>query len=301
MKPKKVLITGGTGMIGKALSALLVDKGFQVTVFSRTVSKQKLKNIQYIAWLPEKEIINRETVINSDIIIHLAGASIAAKRWSKKRKDRLLKSRTKGIHLIAKILKNNKNHCKHFISAGGVGYYGFKTSDALLAENTTPGDDFIGKLCVQWEKASDAIEAMGVPTSILRTGVVLDPKDGALKKMLPIFRLGLGSALGTGKQYFPWISLQDIARMYVHLIEGKHEGIYNAVAPEIITNYEFSQKLAQALKKPFFMPAIPAFVLKLCYGELALLLLTGCKISCEKIKNTNFTFLDNLNKITGGI
>ena len=286
---KKILITGGTGMVGRSLSEKLVQQKFDVTILSRTV-RSNTKNIRYAYWSPEQGLIDEDIVQSSEIIIHLAGAGIADKRWTAARKKYLLDSRITGLRLIRGILKNKPHTCKHLISASGVGYYGLENNQIVFDETAPCGEDFLGKLCERWEQEVDKIGSLRVATSILRTGVVLDMGAGALKKMLPLFRLGLGSSLGTGQQYFPWISLIDLVSMYLYVIHRCIFGVYNAVAPELVTNATFSRQFAKSLKRPFLMPPIPSAVLRFFYGEMSSLLLTGTSVSADKIQQAGFNF-----------
>lgn len=289
MAQKSILVTGGTGMIGRMLVPMLQSAGYVVTVFSRGATRKK-NAVQYIHWNPAKNIIDKNTLCNTDAIIHLAGAGIADARWTTHRKKVLRESRTKGIHLISQILSNHKHRCQQFICAGGVGFYGVKDRLKTLTESHPPADDFVARLCVDWENAVKKINTLGIATTIFRTGIVLDFKSGALQKMLPVFRWGLGAPLGNGKQAFPWISLYDICAMYLYAVQNKLTGIYNATAPEQITNADFSKALATFLNRPFLMPALPAFLLKVFLGKRATLLLTGNKINADKIQTKGVVF-----------
>lgn len=286
----KVVITGGTGLVGKALTSLLLLKGYEVVVLTRNKQKANQSN-QYSFWEIEKGIIDQELLRSADYIIHLAGEGIAEKRWTTSRKRSILESRTKPLTLIYSVLKESPNQLKALISASGVGYYGAITSDKVFAEDDLPATDFLGKTCVTWEKEVDKFNELGIRTVKLRTGIVLAKEGGALPKMTLPFKYGFGSVLGSGKQYMPWISLTDLCQAYLFAIENNQlHGVYNTAVEDDTSNASFSENIATILGKKMFLPKIPAFVLKLMLCEMATIILNGSRISNSKIKAEGFRF-----------
>ncbi len=294
-----ILITGGTGLIGKKLSHLLREKGHTVLILSRT--KTEKSNTYF--WNIEEGNIDPEAIIKADYIIHLAGAGIADKRWTSSRKHLLISSRVETANLLFEKVKELNPNLKGFIAASGVGYYGATTSEKIYKENDASGEDFISDICKVWEKTSNQFNTLNIRTVIFRTSVVLSNEGGAFPKLSKPIKFGVGAALGHGKQYFPWIHLDDLCNMYVEAVENRElHGIYNAVAPEHITNKSLTKKIAKKLKKSLWLPNIPAFFLKLILGEMAVMLLEGSRVSSEKIASTGFKFkfsttkeaLDNL-------
>jgi uncharacterized protein (TIGR01777 family) len=278
---ENVLITGGTGLIGTALTKLLEENGYNVRILSRN---PKAKN--YFKWNLKEQHIDEKAFENLHHIIHLAGAGIADKRWTSKRKQVIIDSRVESAELLLSKTKSLPVELKTFVSASGIGYYGAVTSDHIFIETDEAENDFLGQVCKVWEEAALQFDANDIPTTILRTGIVLSSNGGALEKMTtPIV-----SPLGSGDQYMPWIHIDDLCQLYLSAIQGKIKGIYNAVAPEYQTNTSFSKKLAKSLGRPFVPFGVPAFGLKTIFGELAIILLTGSRISCEKLMNESFEF-----------
>lgn len=283
MNMYKILISGGTGLIGKHLQEKLLQKNHEVVILSR---KPKKKN-EY-RWDISDNYIDENAFKGITHIIHLAGAGIADKRWTTKRKKELIDSRVKSANLLFKKVKDLKIDLKGFIAASGVGFYGAVTSDKIYTEKDLPHNDFISKVCVDWENASNQFNQLNIPVTILRTGIVLSKKGGALPKInTPLFL----AALGSGKQYMPWIHIDDLSNLYIQSIEKNNfSGIYNAVAPEHQTNNNFTQTIAKVLKKITLPFNVPSFVLKIILGELANILLKGSKVSSKKTVN-EYTFL----------
>ncbi len=289
-----ILVTGGTGFIGNALCDLLREKGHTVLILSRT----KTDNPNTFYWNLAERYVDSEAVIKADFIIHLAGEGIADKRWTKQRKKNLINSRVETANLLFKKVKELNPNLKGFIAASGIGYYGATTSEKIYAENDAAGEDFISEICKVWEKATLQFETINIRTVIFRTGVVFAKEGGALEKLSQPIKLGVGSALGSGEQYIPWIHLEDLCNIYMAAIENsKINGIYNAVAPEHITNKILTKTMAKKLKKPLWLTNIPAFLMKLILGEMAVILLEGSRISSEKIMATGFKFkFPNINE-----
>jgi len=285
-----VLITGGTGLVGKTLSKLLISKGCQVSVLTRN-NKKSTEHISYYKWNIEKQEMDERAVLEADAIVHLVGENVASGRWNSKRKASILSSRVKATELIYKVLAKHKNKVNSFVSASATGYYGTVTSEKILKEEDGVGSDFLASICSQWENSIDRFSSLGVRVVKMRTGVVLGRKKSALQKMLPPFTLGLGAAIGNGKQYMPWIHIDDLCKMYLLALKNvKMKGAYNAAVGDNLTNKELSKAISFQLKKPFFMPNIPAFLLHLIFGEMAIILTNGTRVSSEKIKATGFVF-----------
>ena len=299
---QNVLITGGSGLIGSRLSKILLLKGFSVSHLGRrqvtkiqarhTDSKEKNSFIKTYYWDIEQGMIEEEALLKADYLIHLAGAGIADENWSDARKKEVIESRTKSIGLITNKLKTIPHHIKSFVSASGIGFYGADTGDEHISEQHTAGMDFVADCCIQWEAAADEIQNLGIRTVILRTGIVLSEKGGALPKLTQPVRWGVGAALGTGKQWQSWIHLDDLCEVYVKaLTDERMKGFYNAVAPNPVTNYELTKLSAEVLKRPFWMPNVPAFALKLVFGEMADIVLGGNFILNKRIAlETDFSY-----------
>jgi uncharacterized protein (TIGR01777 family) len=216
----------------------------------------------------------------------LAGAGIADKRWTNKRKQVIIDSRVKTANLLFDKITALKTDLKGFISASGIGYYGAITSETIFEETDKVGTDFLADVCYKWEEAAHQFSTKKIPVTILRTGIVLSKKDGALDKMkTPII-----SPLGDGKQYIPWIHIDDLCNLYIAAIDDNLTGVYNAVAPEHHTSKSFSKALAKSIKRPYLGIGIPSFILKTLFGEMAIILLKGSKISTKKIEKNKFSF-----------
>lgn len=282
-----ILITGGTGLIGRHLSNLLRSKGYKIAILSRSNSEDP--NFYY--WDIEKNFIEPNAIKNADYIIHLTGAGIVDKRWTKKRKKLLVNSRVNSTKLLYKNVAKFNPDLKGFIAASGIGYYGAISSKKILSEEDAVGTDFISIICKLWEKESLKFNNINIRTVILRTGIVISKTDGALEKISKPIKLGVGAALGKGNQFMPWIHMDDLCNIYIKAIEDKElQGIYNAVAPEHITNLELTNEIAKNLNKKIILPNIPAFVFKAIYGKMAAILLEGSRVSSKKIENAGFKF-----------
>lgn len=287
---QNVLLTGGSGFIGKNLTAVLIEAGFSVSVLSRS-DRENTPEITYYKWDLNKNYIDNNAVLNADYIIHLAGEGIADKRWTKKRKRDILESRIKPIEMIFSVLESNNKKLEGFISASAVGIYGSVTSHKICTESTPPADDFLGATCQKWENAVDKIGSLQIRTVKIRTGIVLGKEEGFLKKMIPTFKSGFGAVLGSGKQYLPWIHIEDLANIYLKSVQdSKLEGPYNACITDNTTNSRLSKIMARFYGYSIWLPKIPSFVLKILLGELSEVVLTGQRVSSEKIQQTGFEF-----------
>jgi uncharacterized protein len=288
-----VLITGGTGMIGKRLTELLQEKGYEVAYLSR--KQESIPNVKVYRWDVEKNWIDNNALINADYIIHLAGAGIADSRWTDKRKQEIIQSRTSTIELIARELQGRPYKVKAFVSASAIGFYGADTGDKRLTEQNASGSDFLAHVTRHWENASELISHVGIRTTKLRIGVVLSNKGGALPKIMMPIRWGVGAPLASGKQWMSWIHLDDLCRLFITALENeKWHGVYNAVAPTPVTNEELTRQIANVIHRPLWMPHIPAFTLRLLYGEMANVVLGGNYVVNQRISSeTNFTYQFN--------
>ncbi|MFN7012672.1 MAG: TIGR01777 family oxidoreductase [Bacteroidia bacterium] len=285
---EKVLISGASGLLGKAITEKLQSKGYEVLTLSR--SRKNHKNA--FLWNVDKGEIEEDAVINADYIIHLAGEGIADKKWTDKRKKQIIESRTKSTQLLLKAIKNTGAKIKAFVSASAVGYYGAVTSEKVFNENDLPAIDFLGQSCKAWEESVDKIATLGIRTVKFRIGVVLSKDGGALTKMAAPYKFYMGAVLGNGKQYIPWVHINDVANAFVFAIQNEQlNGSYNLTAPGGgVSNRQFSKVLAKVLSKPILLPPVPEFALKLLLGDMADLVLKGSRVSSKKLSDTGFKF-----------
>lgn len=288
--PKKVLLTGGTGFIGKHLTAVLLANGFAVSILTRS-DRKNTPSITYYKWDLDNNYIEEEAILTADYIIHLAGEGIVEKRWTEKRKKVILESRTKPIHLIYDILKKNNKVLDAFISASAVGIYGAFTRQKICNESTAPANDFLGTTCQKWESAVDELSALKIRTVKIRTGIVLGKDEGFLKKVAPSFKAGFGAVLGSGKQYVPWIHVEDLAHIYLKAVtDPEMQGAYNATITDNTTNQTLSRILAHLYGYKIWLPKAPAFILKIVLGEMSEAVLKGQRVSSAKIQKAGFKF-----------
>ena len=287
---KNVLISGGSGFIGRHLTALLIAKGYSVSILSRS-EKQNKENVFYYKWDVVNQTIDEKAVLNADYIIHLAGENIAEQRWTAKRKAAIIDSREQSTLLLYSVLKKNNKKLDAFISASAVGIYGAVNGAEICTEDMPPANDFLGYTCQKWEDSLDFIENLNSRTVMIRTGLVLGKNEGFLKKLTPLFKYRLGSALGSGKQYMPWIHVDDLCAIYYQaIINPAMSGSYNAAINDNTTNSVFSKTLACVFGYSIWLPNVPAFVLKLFMGQMAIIVLTGRRVSSDKIEQTGFKF-----------
>ncbi len=285
-----VLVTGGTGLVSRHLCSKLQERGYDVAILSRTRKPEAAFRVY--TWNPEKGEIEKEALERAGCIIHLAGANIAEKRWTAQRKQLIIDSRVQTAQLLFRKVREKNSVLQTFITASAVGYYGMITSKKIFAEEDPPAPDFLGETCNQWEQEAGQFNGLGIRTVKIRTGVVLASEGGALSKMIMPVKMGMGSAIGTGKQYLPWIHIDDLCNIYIKAIEDKKmTGPFNAVAPEYTTNQVFMRTLARVLKKPFWLPNVPAPALQLLFGEMSGILLKGSRVSAEKIQKAGYEFL----------
>jgi uncharacterized protein (TIGR01777 family) len=287
---KNVLLTGGTGFVGKKLTKMLLERDYSVSILTRNC-KPDTDGVSYYIWDVSGQNIEEAAVLKADYIIHLAGENIAEKKWTSKRKAEIRDSRIQSAQLIYSVLKKHNKKIDAFVSASGIGFYGAINGEGICTENTLPANDFIGTVCQEWEKSADLMKGLGIRTVKIRTGLVLGKDEGILKKLTPIFKRGLGSALGSGKQYMPWIHVYDLCMMYIEAIENeKMIGPYNATINDSTTNLTFSRALANSFGYAIWLPKVPAFLIRLGMGEMANIVLTGRRVSSDKIKSLGFRF-----------
>ena len=278
--PQRIAITGASGLIGTALVGHLKSEGHTVQRFVR----RPVVAPDEIQWDPKTGYVDIEALRGVDAVIHLAGVGVGDKRWSKKYKAEILNSRLLGTTAIARAVSEVKPQV--FISASAIGWYG-ESGNRAVVESDRVGDDFLAAVCREWEAAADL--AQGVRTVKIRTGLVLDPTGGALGKMLPLFRLGLGGKLGNGKQWWSWITLHDVIRAISSLLESKIEGPVNLTSPNPVTNQEFTSALARAMHRPALFPA-PAIGLKIALGGFSSEILGSKKVMPQELTNAGFTW-----------
>ena len=283
-----VLITGASGMIGRLLTGHLQEKGYAVRWLVRDPAQSP---VEAFRWSPEKNELDPAALEGTDAIINLAGESIASGRWTESRKHRILESRTKSTLLLAAKLKEIPNRVSVFLSASAIGYYGDRPVNELLTEDAQPGNDFLATVTREWEKAADEVTAVtGVRLVKVRIGIVLG-EGGALKELAKPVRLMAGSPLGTGRQMMSWIHEDDLTGIFIHLLENSGAGgVFNAVAPNPVSNRVMVQAIGRALKKPVFLPPVPAFLLKVILGEMSVMVLAGNRISAGRILSAGYRF-----------
>jgi uncharacterized protein (TIGR01777 family) len=288
-KNSSVLITGGSGLIGRYLTSALLSEGYAVSHLSR--NNRHFEKARVYRWDPGNGILDPSAIDGVEYIIHLAGANIGEKRWSNDRKDEIARSRIKSADLLYKAVNQNGNKLKAFITASAVGYYGSAVSEKIFSETDVSASDFLGITCKMWEEAADNFGKNGTRVVKIRTGLVMEKTDSALSKLLIPARLGIFPRLGNGLQYMPWIHIKDLCGIYLKAIQDERiDGAYNAVAPQHITQTEFMRSLAQILNKHFFHPPVPAILLRAVLGEMSDVVLKGSRISSGKIENSGFNF-----------
>lgn len=282
-----ILITGGTGLVGKYLATELRARKHEVRILSRSKSEKPFE----FYWNLDEKIIDEKAFENIDSIIHLAGATVS-KKWTEDYKKELYFSRIDAANLLLDYCQKKNIHLKSFISASGINYYGTFTSDQILEENSgILHHDFLADLSVEWEKAAEKFKGTSERVVCLRTAVVLAKNGGAFEPLKKLTDLNIGSAVGSGKQWMNWIHIEDLVNMYIFAVENSDlNGSFNAVADEVPTNSDFMKTLAKVSNK-FFLPInVPAFVLKSIFGEMGEIILEGTRASNKKIKSKGFDF-----------
>jgi uncharacterized protein (TIGR01777 family) len=282
-----VVITGASGAVAKVLAKKLEN---EYTIRFLTRTKKRENDFE---WNIENKTIDEKAFENVKHIIHLAGANISEKRWSNERKKEIISSRVDSAKLILETLQKKNIKLKSFISASAVGIYGAITSEKIFKEDDEKGNDFLSEVVILWEKAADEFQEEGIAERVVkvRIAIVLSENEGALKKMSVPVKFGIGSPIGTGKQYIPWIHIDDLSSVFEFALKNENiNGAYNASAPQHTDNENFTKEIAEVLHKPMFMPNIPGFVMKMIFGELSVVLLEGSRTSSEKLQSEGFQF-----------
>src|SRR5688572_3046475 len=284
----KILITGGTGLIGSRLTEMLIDSGYEVAHLSRnTHTPTRYKTFR---WDIKNHFIDDHAISWADYIINLAGASVSESKWTDDRKKEILGSRVDSTNLIYNCLRNIPHHVKGFVSASAIGIYG-DSGEKIVTEESTYAHGLLSEVAQAWEAATWHMHELNIRTVIFRIGLVLSDQGGALPQMARPVKFLAGSPLGSGKQYMSWIHIDDLCRLFIKALEEpQFAGVYNAVAPNPVTNEEFTKTLADVMHRPLMMPKIPAFGLKLVLGEMSEVVLGGSRVSSAKVQNTGFTF-----------
>ena len=294
-KSKKVLITGGTGMVGKKLVQSLTDKGYQVSILTRNVKNQPTQTgVSYYKWDFENDVFDEKALEDVDAIIHLAGSGVMDKRWNNTYRNEIVKSRTDSISFLLKKLQNKNHNVKTLVSASAIGWYGPDRKDGYAFTEADPADDhFLGKTCALWEQSAEKAVGLGIRVCKLRIGIVLSDKGGALPEFIKPIKMGIAAIFGNGKQMVSWIHVEDLCRMFLFALENETlNGSYNAVAPKPTTNKNLVVTIAKLIKGGFWIPMhVPAFFLKLLLGERSIELLKSTTVSSKKISEAGFTFL----------
>jgi uncharacterized protein len=285
---KKVVIAGGTGLIGLRLSRMLREAGYTVVHLSRRANPTA--EFPTFAWQPDKGIIDKNVLVNADAVVNLAGAGIADKHWTAKRKQEIIESRTSGNALIANYLQTEKHNIKTYVSASAIGFYGDREAQ-LMSETDSAGTGFLSESTVAWEQAIDKVAVTGTRTVALRVGIVLSKDGGALEKMLIPFMFRQAVYFGNGKQYMSWVHIDDVCRIFQWALENPQaQGVYNAVAPTPLTNLAMTKAIADAKGGFFITLPAPALALRLAMGEMADVVLGSTRVSSQEIENQGFQF-----------
>ncbi len=288
---KTILITGGTGLVGKQVVNLLLEKGYKIHLLVRK-NKNGLAspNLSVFQWDVFKRQIDPKCVAGVDAIIHLAGESIAGQRWTSKRKSQILSSRTESIRMIYNLMRSTDHQVRHVVSASAVGYYGDR-GDAVLTEESAASADFLAETCVAWEKAVDEGKQDGLRIVKLRSGIVLDAEGGILQQLLAPLKFGLGIVPGNGKQWLPWIHIKDASAIYAFALENEGmEGVYNMAAPSPVRMQEMMRVIARTANRSPLILTIPEFALKITMGEMSLIALESSRVSADKLMKTGYVF-----------
>jgi len=289
---KEIIITGATGLIGRKLCSKLLEQGNEITIFTRNPEEAKkvIKGAKkYVKWNYHKPEEWKDYLNETDSVIHLAGTNLGAKRWNYEFKKELFNSRIDSTRQLVNEIKKCRDKPKSFITASAVGFYGDRGEEELN-EKSNPGKDFLSNLCSEWEKEAEKIEDQNVRRVSLRIGLTLSSEGGVLKKLLPPFKIFLGGPLGNGKQWFPWIHIEDLINILIHTIKTESlQGPLNAASPGIVRMNDFATSLGKVLQRPSFF-LVPKFILKIVVGEFANAIVSGQKVSVDKLLSSGYNF-----------
>ncbi len=289
---KKIIVTGATGLIGRKLCSQLLEQGNEITIFTRNpeAAKKVMRGAKkYVKWNYNNPQEWKDYLNETDSVIHLAGSNLGAKRWNYKFKKELFNSRIESTRQLVNTIKNCGDKPKSLITASAVGFYGDRGDEELI-EKSYPGKDFLSNLCSEWEKEAEKIEDQNVRRVSLRIGLALSSEGGVLKKFLPPFKIFLGGPLGNGKQWFPWIHIEDLINIIIHTIKTESlEGPVNIASPGIVRMNDFATSLGKVLQRPSFFQ-VPKFILKIAVGEFANAIISGQKVSVTKLLNSGYEF-----------
>jgi uncharacterized protein len=295
----KITITGATGLIGTKLCNSLINRGDQVAVFTRNIDSGKKilgDKVTYVKWDYKKPIEWQDSLKDQDAVIHLAGANLFGKRWTKEYKKIILESREISTKNLVSALKNSQSRVKVFISSSGVGYYGSR-GEEILTEKSNLGNDFLANVCDVWEREAAKASEIGIRTAILRQGIVLSNEGGALTKFLPPFKFLIGGALGNGRQWFPWIHIDDLIAIYLFVLDNTEiSGAVNVASPQNVRMNQFAKSLGQILNRPSILN-VPEFALRILAGEAASTIVSSQRILPQKLIDQGFKFkFENLDE-----
>lgn len=282
-----ILIAGGTGLVGSRLVTMLAEKGYETALLSRYTTSSVIKSFR---WDPARGVIDQAAVEGATAVINLAGAGIADGLWTSARKRLIIESRTQSTALLRKAIASTSNKVETYLSSSAIGYYG-NAGDALLEETAPAGKGFLAESTREWENAFHEIESLNIRAAAFRIGIVLSPEGGALGKILLPFKARIGSYFGDGRQWYSWIHIDDVCRMFIHALENPDmRGIYNAVAPAPVTNKELVETIGKVMGGPNLIAPVPVFLLRTGMGEMADVILNSNKVSSRKIEATGFSF-----------
>lgn len=285
---KRILIAGGSGLVGKHLTNHLKNIGHEVAWLSRKAT-QSASNLTFV-WDPKAGYVDPKALEFADVIVNLAGAGVADHRWTKAYKKEMIDSRVQSTETLVKAIQSQKHHVETYVSASAIGYYGNQTGTET-AETAPAADTFLAQLCVDWEQAVQPIAHLGIRTSIIRVGVVLAGEGGFIPQVAAPIKWGVGAALGNGKQFTSWIHINDLVGIFTKAItDNSWNGIYNGVAPNPETNASLTKLMAKQLNRPILLPPVPVFALRILFGEMANMLVGSQHISAQKAIQSGYSF-----------